>query len=101
MHSISPLAVLLTSFGKMTFAWRFILNYNILLLLTRSYQKPIVGSVSVLCSQNFTMTLNLQPTTGLTYAISIANWIFRISLLENIFCLSLLILHYQYSITIL
>ena len=38
---------------------------------TVSYQKPFVFSVSVFCSQIFTLKLNLWPKIGLTYAISI------------------------------
>ena len=34
--------VLSTSLGKTFFAWRFILNENILFLFTVSYQKPFV-----------------------------------------------------------
>ena len=51
-----------------------ILNENILFLLTISYQKLFVFSVSVVCSQVFTLKLNLQPKIGLTYAISIVKW---------------------------
>ena len=61
--------VLSTSLGKTFFAWRFILNENILFWLTISNQKPFVFSVSVFCSQIFTVKLNLQPKIGLTYAI--------------------------------
>ena len=57
--------------GKDIFAWHFILNENVLFCLTISYQKPFVFSVSVFCSQIFTLKLNLQPKIGLTYAISI------------------------------
>ena len=53
--------VLLTSLGKTFFAWHFILNENILFRLTISYQKPFVFSVSVFCSQIFTVKLYLQP----------------------------------------
>ena len=63
--------VLSTSLGKMFFAWRNILNENILFWLTISYQKPFVFSVSVFCSQIFTLQLNLWPKIGLTYAFSI------------------------------
>ena len=59
-----------TSLGKTFFAWRFILNENILVRLTIPDQKPFVFSVSVSCSQIFTLKLYLQPKTGLTYAIS-------------------------------
>ena len=44
--------VLSTSFGKTFFAWRFILNENILFWMTISYQKPFVFFFSVFCSQN-------------------------------------------------
>ena len=37
------------------FAWRFILNENILLWLTTSYQEPFVFSVSAICFQIFTL----------------------------------------------
>ena len=63
--------VLSTSLRKTFFAWRFILNENILFGLTISNQKPFVSSVSVVCSQIFTVKLNLWPKIGLTYAISI------------------------------
>ena len=59
------------SLGKTFFAWRIILNENILFCLTISYQKPFVFSVSMFCSQIFTLKLNLWPKIGLTYAISI------------------------------
>ena len=51
------LTVLSTSLGKTFFAWRFILNENILFWLTISYQKPFVFSVSVLCFQICTQKL--------------------------------------------
>ena len=63
--------VFLTSLGKTFFAWRFILNENILFWLTISYQKSFVFPVSVFCSQLFALKLNLRPKVGLTYAISI------------------------------
>ena len=53
------------------FAWRFILNANILFWLATSCQKPFVFYVSVFCSQVFTQKLKLRPKVGLTYAISI------------------------------
>ena len=68
--------VLSTSLRKMFFAWRFILNDNILFRLTISYQRPFVLSVPVFCSQIFTLKLNLRPKIGLTYAISIVKWVF-------------------------
>ena len=55
---------------KDVFAWRFILNENILFWLTISCQKPFVFYVSVFCSQVFTQKLKIQPKVGLTYAIS-------------------------------
>ena len=58
--------VLSTSLGKTFFAWRFILNENILFWLTISYQKPFVFYVSVFCSQIFTQKLKLRPKIGLT-----------------------------------
>ena len=51
--------VLSASLGKMFFAWDSILNENILFSLTISYQKPFAFSVSVFCSQMFTLKLNL------------------------------------------
>ena len=68
--------VLSTSHGKTFFAWRFIINDNILFWLTMSYQKLLVFSVSVFCSQTFTLKLNLRSKIGLTYAISIVKWFF-------------------------
>ena len=53
------------------FAWRFILNENILFWLTISYQKLFVFPVSVFCSEIFALKLNLWSKVGLTYAISI------------------------------
>ena len=61
---------------KELFCFAFILNENILFWLTISYQKPFIFSVSVFCSQIFTLKLNLQPKIGLTYAISIVKWFF-------------------------
>ena len=58
------------------FCLAFILNENILFWLTISYQKPFVFSVSVFCSQIFTLKLNLRPNIGLTYAISIVKRFF-------------------------
>ena len=63
--------VLSTSLGKTFFAWRFILNENILFWLIISYQKPFVFPVSVFCSEIFALKLNLRSKVGLTYAISI------------------------------
>ena len=82
--------VLSTSLGKTFFAWRFILNENILFWLTISYQKPFVFPISVLCSQIFTLILNIRPKVGLTYAISIVKWFFGIFVVGNIFYFSLL-----------
>ena len=79
--------VLSTSLGKTFFAWRFILNENILFWLTISYQKPFVFSVSVFCSQICTLKLNLSPKVGLTYAISIVKWFFEIFCLSKYFLL--------------
>ena len=56
---------------KDVFAWRFILNENILFWLTISNQKPFVFYVSVFCSQIFTQKLKLRTKVDLTYAISI------------------------------
>ena len=66
--------VLSTSLGKTFFAWRFILKENILFWLTISYQKPYVFSISVFCSQKYTLKLNLRPKIGQTNAISIVKW---------------------------
>ena len=79
--------VLSTCLGKTFFAWRFILNENILFWLTISNQKPFVFSVSVFCSQIFTIKLNLWPKIDLTYAISIVKWFLGVFVLENIFLL--------------
>ena len=49
----------------------FFLNYFV--LMTISYQKPFVFSVSVFCSQIFTLKLNLRSKIGLTYVIYIVN----------------------------
>ena len=51
--------VLSTSLGKTFFAWRFILNKNILFWLTISCQKQFVFNVSVLCSQIFTQKIKV------------------------------------------
>ena len=61
---------------KDAFAWRFILNENILFWMTISYQKPFVFSVSVFYFQICTQKLNLWPKIGLTYAIFIVKWFF-------------------------
>ena len=53
--------VLSTSLGKTFFAWRFILNDDILYRLGISYQKPFVFSVSVFSSQICNLKLNLRP----------------------------------------
>ena len=90
LHCLPLTTVLSSSLGKTFFAWRFILNENILLWLTISYQKPFVFSVSVFCSQICTLKLNLSPKIGLTYAISIVKWFFGIFVLVNIFYFSLL-----------
>ena len=41
------------------FAWRFILNENILFRLIISYQKPFVFYIHVFCSQEVTPNINL------------------------------------------
>ena len=79
--------MLTPSLGKTFFAWRFILNENLDFLLTMSYQKLFVFSLSLLCFQVFIVKLILGPKTGLTYAISIVNCLLEI-LLENISCFS-------------
>ena len=67
--TVIQITVLSTSFGKTFFAWRFILNENILFWLTISYQKPFVFYVSVFYFQIFTQKLKLRPKVGLIYAI--------------------------------
>ena len=86
---------------KDVFCLAFILNENILFWLTISNQKPFVFSVSVFCSQIFTVKLNLRPKIGLTYAISIVKWFFGVFVYENIFYFSLLNLNYWCFTTIL
>ena len=98
---LCTVTVLSTSLGKTFFAWRFILNKNILFSLTIFNQKPFVFSVSVFCSQLFTVKLNLRPKIGLTYAISIVKWFFGVFVWENIFYFSLLNLNYWCFTTIL
>ena len=93
--------VLSTSLGKTFFAWRFILNENILFWLTISYQKPFVFPISVFCSQILTLILNLRPKVGLTYAISTVKWFFGIFVVGNIFYFSLLNLNNWCFTTIL
>ena len=93
--------VLSTSLGKTFFAWRFILNENILFWLTISNQNPFVFSVSVFCSQICTLKLNLRPNIGPTYAISIVKWFFGIFVWENIFYFSSLNLNFWCFTTIL
>ena len=56
---IIEITVLSASLGKTFFVWHFILNENILFLLTISYQKTFVFYISVFCSQTFTLKLNL------------------------------------------
>ena len=84
-HVNSLSTVLLTSLGKTFFAWRFIINENILFWLTISYQKPFVFSVSVFCYRKFTTKLNLRPNIGLTYAISTVKCCFFLILYKKIF----------------
>ena len=60
-----------TSLGKTFFDCHFILKENILFWLT-ILSETFVFSVSVLCSQIFTLKLNLWPKIGLNHAISIA-----------------------------
>ena len=73
-----------STLGKTFFAWCLILNEKKLFWWTMSYQKPFVFSVSMFCSQMFTLKLNLRPKSGLTYAISIVKWFFW-NLSEKIF----------------
>ena len=75
-YKVTETTILSTSLGKTFFAWRFILNKNILFWLTISYQKPFVFSVSMFCFQIFTLKLNLRSKVGLTYAFSIVKWFF-------------------------
>ena len=98
---IRLITTVLSTSRKDVFAWRFILNENILFWLTISYQKPFVFSVSVFCSQICTLKLNLSPKIGLTYAISIVKWFFGIFVIVNIFYFSLLNLNYWCFTTIL
>ena len=87
--------VLSTFLGKTFFAWRFILNENILFWLTMSYQKPHKSYI-------FTVKLNLRQKICLTYAISfIVKWFFGVFVKENIFYFSLLNLNYWCFTTIL
>ena len=97
---VSLPTVLSTSLGKTFFAWHFILNENILFWLTTSNQKPFIFSVSVICSQIFTVKLNLWPKIGLTYAISIVKWFLEFFVFEYIFYFSLLNLNYWCFTTI-
>ena len=99
-YSLKTPTVLLT-FGKTFFAWRFILNENILFWLTISYQKPFVFSVSVFCSQICTLKLYLWPKISLTYTVSIVKWFFWIFCLRIFFYFSLLNLNYWCFTTIL
>ena len=75
--------VVVTSLGKTFLSLRFILTENILFWLTISYQKPIVFSVSVFCSQIYTLKLNLWPKIGLTYASSKEKWYFFFNFVEE------------------
>ena len=100
-HLLNMPTVLSTSLGKTFFAWRFILNENILFWLTISYEKPFGFSLSVFCSQMCTLKLNLLPKVGMTYAISIVKWFFEIFVLVNIFYFPLLNLNYWCFKTIL
>ena len=53
-----------TSSGNTLFAWYFILNGNIELWLTISYQEAFVFSISVLCFQIFTVKLIFTTKNG-------------------------------------
>ena len=78
--------VLSTSFGKTFFARRFILNENDLFSLTIS-QEPFVFSVSALTRfSNFNGKIIFTAKMGMTYAMSIVNWIYRKKILEIMFC---------------
>ena len=101
-HNIDiVVTVLSTSLRKTFFAWRYILNENILFWLTISNQKPFVFSVSVFCSQIWTLKLILRPKIGLIYAISIVKRFFFIFSLWKYFFFSLLNLNYWCFTTIL
>ena len=65
-------------------------------LLTISYQKPFIVSVSVLSFRIFTAKFNSWPKTGLTYSISVVNWIFGIFFFikKSILCFFTLVLNY-------
>ena len=65
------------------FAWRIILNGNILFWLTISYQKPFLFSVPVFCSQIYALELSLRPKISLTYAISIVKRFFFFLILSK------------------
>ena len=68
--------VLSTSLGKTLFAWRYILNENVLFWLTTSYEKKkinkitFVFSVSVFCAPIFNLKFNLRPKIKST----VKNW---------------------------
>ena len=93
--------MLLTSFENTVFIRRFILNVKIDMWLTRSYQKPFIVSVPVLCFQIFTAKLISWQKLGLTNAISIVLFFFLIFCIKIIFGFSSLISKYWCSNTIL
>ena len=56
---------------KDLFCLAFYFKRKCFVLIDHILSKPFVFSVSVFCSQIFTVKLNLQPKIDLTYAISI------------------------------
>ena len=64
MYRLILTTVLSTSLGKTCFAWRFTFMKNFVLI-------DHILSVSVFCSQVFTLKLNLQLEIGPASAISV------------------------------
>ena len=85
---------------KDLFCLAFYFKWKSLFWQTISYQKPFVFSVSVFCSQIFTLNLNVQPKVGLTYALY-SKVIFSNFFLRKYFYFSLLNLNYWCFTTIL
>ena len=67
---------------KDVFAWRFILNEKKNILTDHILSETIFFffSVSVSCSQIFSLKVNLNPKIGLTYTISIVKYFFNFCL---------------------
>ena len=86
----NAVTVLSTSSGKTFFAWRFILNENVFVLIDKILSGTIRMFYFYFCTlfSNSCCEINLRLKMGLTYAMSIVNWIFRKFLLEIIFCFS-------------